>query len=121
MTRRAYLFIHSSGVGTREEVRDFIDNVPEILNWRYDVPHAFYLISECDAHEITERILQFTEGEGRFLITEVAENSQGWLPRGAWRFLNEKTPAKASSSPRKARAAKRRGSSGSHPAEAQPR
>ena len=37
MTRRAYLLIYSGGVGTREEVRDYLDNLPEILNWRYDV------------------------------------------------------------------------------------
>ena len=109
MTRRAYLLIYSGGVGTREGIRDFIDDLPEILNWRYDVPHAFYLISESDADEIAERLLQYSGGDGRFLITEVAENSQGWLPRGAWRFLNEKTPATAPSSPpREARAAKRR-------------
>lgn len=94
MTRRAYLLTYSTGVGTREDIRDFIDDQPEILNWRYDTPHAFYLISESDAEEIAELILQFTRGDGRFLITEVAENSQGWLPRGAWRFLNEKTPAR---------------------------
>ena len=109
MTRRAYLLTYSSGVGTREDIRDFIDSRPEILNWRYDTPHAFYLISESDADEIAERILKFTDGEGRFLITEVAENSQGWLPRGAWRFLNEKAPAGGiSPRQRKARAAKRR-------------
>ena len=111
MTRRAYLLIYSGGVGTRQEVQDYIDDLPEILNWRYDIPHAFYLISESDADKITERILEFTGGDGRFLITEVAENSQGWLPRGAWRFINEKVPARASSPlPRKTRAAKRRGS-----------
>lgn len=98
MTRRAYLLIYSGGVGTREEVRDYLDNLPEILNWRYDVPHAFYLISECNADEITNLILRFSKGEGRFLVSEVVDNSQGLLPRGAWRFLNEKTPASGSSS-----------------------
>ena len=106
--RRAYLFIYS-GVGTREEIRDYIDDLPEILNWRYDVPHTFYLISESNADEIAERILQFTDGDGRFLITEIADNSQGWLSRGAWRFLNEKMPARGSSSrARKARVARQR-------------
>ena len=108
MTRRAYLFIYTGEVGTREEIRDYIDNLPEILSWRYDVPHAFYLISESSADEITERMLRFSKGDGRFLIAEVTENSQGWLPRGAWRFLNEKTPARERS-PRlsKAREAER--------------
>ena len=93
MTKRAYLLIYSSGVGTREEVRDYIDELPEILNWRYDIPHAFYLVSESSADEITEKILTFTDGDGRFLITEVTENSQGWLPKRTWQLLNEKPPA----------------------------
>ena len=109
MTKRAYLLTYSGGVGAREDIRDFIDSQPEILNWRYDTPYAFYLISESDAEEIAELILQFTGGDGRFLITEVAENSQGWLPRGAWRFLNEKAPARDHASlAHKTRAAKRR-------------
>lgn len=108
MTRRAYLFIYTSGVGTREEIRDYIDNLPEIINWRYDVPHAFYLISESSADEITDRIRQFSDGDGRFLITEISENSQGWLTRGAWRFLNEKTPAREPSQSSNAGVIKRR-------------
>lgn len=108
MKRCAYLLIYSSGVGTREDICDFIDSQPEILNWRCDIPHTFYLISESDADELAERILNYTGGDGRFLITEVTENSQGWLQRGAWRFLNEKEPARAlSPQPRRARAAKR--------------
>ena len=109
MTRRAYLLIYSSGVGVREDVCDFIDSQPEILNWWYDIPHAFYLISDSDADEIAELILEFTGGDGRFLITEIAENSQGWMQRGAWQFLSEKVPARTlPAKPRKARAAKRR-------------
>ena len=102
MTKRAYLFIYSSSVGTREEVRDYIDELPEILNWRYDIPHAFYLITESSADEITDKILDFAGGDGRFLITEVTENSQGWLPKRTWRLLNEK-PSAPSATARKLR------------------
>ena len=106
MTKRAYLFIYSSDVGTRDEVRDYIDQLPEILNWRYDIPHAFYLVSESSADEITDKVLSFTGGDGRFLIAEVPENSQGWLPRDTWRLLNEKPPAPGTSTRgRKARTA----------------
>ena len=106
MTKRAYLFIYSSDVGSRDEVRDYIDQLPEILNWRYDIPHAFYLVSESGADEITDKVLSFTGGDGRFLIAEVPENSQGWLPRDTWRLLNEKPPVPGTSTRgRKARTA----------------
>ena len=101
MTKRTYLFIYSGGVGPRDEVRDYIDELPEILNWRYDIPHAFYLVSESSADEIADKIMDFTDGDGRFLIAEVTENSQGWLPKRTWRFLNEKPAANASTRKRK--------------------
>lgn len=93
MTPRAYLLIYSPDIGTREEIRDYIDDLPEILNWRYDVPQGFYLVSQSNADDIANHILRFSNGNGRFLITEVVENSQGWLPRRTWHFLNEKPPA----------------------------
>ena len=86
--RRAYLFIYNDDVGTREEIRDYLDELPEVLNWRYDMPYAFYVISRCSAQEIAERIREFAD-DGRFLIVEVAENKQGWLPRRTWTLLNE--------------------------------
>lgn len=86
--RRAYLFIYNDDVGTREEIRDYLDELPEVLNWRYDMPYAFYVISRCSAQEIAEKIHEFAD-DGRFLIVEVAENKQGWLPRRTWTLLNE--------------------------------
>lgn len=90
MTRHAYLFIYNDDAGAREEIRGYIDKLPEILNWRCDMPHAFYLVSECSAKEIAEKIRAFTGDEGRFLISEVTGNKQGWLPKRTWRLLNEK-------------------------------
>ena len=90
MKQRAYLLIYNDEVGTREEVRDFIDDVPQILSWRSDMPHAFYLISECSARELAALFRGFTDDQGRFLIAEVTRNKQGWLPRHTWELLNNK-------------------------------
>ena len=43
--RRAYLFIYNDDVGTREEIRDYLAELPEVLNWRDDMPYASYVIS----------------------------------------------------------------------------
>lgn len=101
--RRAYLFIYNDDVGTREEIRDYFNELPEVLNWRYDIPHAFYIVSRCSAREIAEKIREFTH-DGRFLVVEVTKNKQGWLPRRTWRFLNDAALPRAgtgSSKPRK--------------------
>lgn len=88
MTRRAYLFVYAADLGTREELRDFLDGLPEVLNWRYDLPNAFYLVSESEAGELADKIRQV--GHGRFIVTEVPENSQGWLPRRSWDVITSK-------------------------------
>ena len=86
--RRTYLFIYNDDVGTREQIRDHLDELPEVLNWRYDMPYTFYIVSRSSAREIAEKIRAFAH-EGRFLVAEVTKNKQGWLPRRTWTLLNE--------------------------------
>ena len=90
MTQKAYILIYDDDVGTRSEVKDFIDGMPEVLFWRYDMPHSFYLISEHTASGIANNISAMTEHEGRFLVAEINSNKQGWLPRRTWKLLNKK-------------------------------
>lgn len=92
--KRAYLLIYDHEVGTREEVREFLDEQPEILHWRYDLPNTFYLISDLSAEDLYEIFQNFNREHGRFLVSEVGSNSQGWLPRKTWTLLNEKRYAK---------------------------
>ena len=85
---RAYLLIYDHEVGTREEVREFLDEQPEILHWRHDLPNTFYLISDQSAKGLYEIFQNFNREHGGFLISEVGSNRQGWLPRKTWTFLN---------------------------------
>ena len=86
--RRAYLFIYSPKVGTRDEVKDFIDECPEVVHWRYDLPNTFYLISDASADELYATIQGFNAKRGRFLICEAGANKEGWLPKKTWTLLN---------------------------------
>lgn len=90
MSRKAYIFTYNDEVGSREELMEYIDGVPEILNWRFDMQHAFYLVSELDAEQLASKIREYSGRKGRFLVAEIDRNKQGWLPRGTWRFLNRK-------------------------------
>lgn len=95
MARRTYLFVYAADLGTREELRDFLDDLPEVLNWRYDLPNAFYLVSESEAGELADKIRQVSRG--RFIVTEITENSEGWLPRRSWDVIAEKALPDAAS------------------------
>ena len=86
--KRTYLLIYSDKLGTREEIREFLDKRSEILNWRYDLPHTFYLVSDLSAEELYEVIQSHNQQRGFFLISEVGQNTQGWLPAESWVLLN---------------------------------
>ncbi len=90
--KKAYLFVYSNKFGTRDEVRDYINNSSSyIINtWRFDMPNSFYIISEKSADELSEHFLKFSNERGLFIITEMTENTQGWLPQRSWDIINDK-------------------------------
>ena len=87
---KSYVLIYNSGVGTREEVKNFVDSLPEVSNWRIELPNTIYLISELSAEELADKIKSLGKDEGFFLITEIHTNRQGWQSRAAWNFISQK-------------------------------
>lgn len=86
--RKSYIFIYSDSMGTREQVKSYLNQITIILDWRYELPNTFYLISEHSANEIVAEIRRIT-GNSLFLVTEYShQNSQGWLSNETWYLLN---------------------------------
>jgi len=93
--RKLYLLIYNDFMGDRELLKRWADNSSIVITWRYDLPHCFYLVSEASASELSEDLKSILGAKGKFLITEVSENRQGWLPADTWYFLrNKKTKPK---------------------------
>ena len=88
--KKSYLFIYSNKFGSRDDVRDLISNTYEIITWRYDIPNSFYLVSESSADDLSEKFLKYSNEEGLFLIVEIKDNYQGWLPERSWSLINDK-------------------------------
>ena len=88
MTKRTYLLVYAADLGDREDVRDHLDDMPEVLHWRYDLPNAFYLVSDVSAEELANKIKPL--GNGRFIVTEITKNSEGWLPLRSWEIIVKK-------------------------------
>ncbi len=82
-----YLFIYSNDFGDREAVKTILNGMPEIVDWRYDLPNTFYLESEEEADKLADLIIE-QKADARFLLVEVSKNRQGWLPKATWEFLN---------------------------------
>ena len=87
--RKAYLFVYSNDLGTREIVKNAVDSIESIILWRYDLPNSFYLISTSSAIELSKTI-RMKLGDKRFIITEISSNKQGWLPQKSWHLINNK-------------------------------
>ena len=88
--RKSYLLVYSDGTGGRTHIRAWCNAEPTVLHWRYDMPHSFYLVSEASAADLAASLTKHVRKRGRFLITEVSENRQGWLPKETWHLLREK-------------------------------
>lgn len=83
-----YVFIYNNDFGDREAVKELLNNITAVRNWRYDLPNAFYLDSEETADNLANLIIE-KKPNVRFLLTEVSRNMQGWLPKETWDFLKE--------------------------------
>ena len=84
---KLYLLVYASTLGTREEVKNCLDSIPEILRWRTDLPSSFYLSSTKTADELVDLIIKRRGKQGRFVISEITLNTQGWLQPDTWAFL----------------------------------
>jgi hypothetical protein len=88
--KKTYLLLYSSTLGTREEIKACLDAMPDLL-WRYDMPSAFYLVSEKSAVELCTAIetCRGTGDKGRFLVAEVnLANTEGWITADSWYLFN---------------------------------
>jgi hypothetical protein len=88
--RKVYLFVYSDSLGTRDEIKECLTNMPEVLTWRRDLPHAFYLISTASAQALADAIRARLGKSGRFLVTEISSNRQGWLTPASWHLIRHK-------------------------------
>jgi hypothetical protein len=88
--RRAYILVYNGDSGGRNEMRDFLEAIPDILNWRYELPSSFYLISEKSAKELANQIRKKTGNKGAFIVAELNENAYGWLDKESWALIQER-------------------------------
>jgi len=88
--RRAYILVYSSTLGSRRQVKNWLEEIPEVLLWRYDMPNCCYIVSDASAQQLSNALRTKSGGKGRFLITEVSPNKQGWLPPETWYMFRHK-------------------------------
>lgn len=89
--KKCYLLLYDDRFGTRDEVREWVDSIDLITDWRIELPHCMFLISESSAEEIYDKLTEAMDKKGTLLIVEYSQNSQGWLTDKSWHLLEKKT------------------------------
>jgi hypothetical protein len=87
--KKAYLLTFSGTIGSQEQIAALLNLMGNIVTtWRYDLPHAFYLISPYDAKTIAESLYDLlpikSKPSARLIVTEISGNSWGWLTKESW-------------------------------------
>ena len=88
--KKAYVLVYSDGVGARESIKGWLNSDPNVITWRTDLPHCFYLVSEADSETLARSFRRHANDKGRFLIMEASDNRFGWLPNESWYLLRNK-------------------------------
>lgn len=91
--RKSYIFVYSDKLGSREEVKQLINKIPEIIHWRYDLPNCFYIVSEESAKTLSSLIMNKGKGKSaRFVINEFNESVEyeGILTVDSWYLIQNK-------------------------------
>jgi hypothetical protein len=87
---KSYILCFSSGMGTQKELIAYLEQIPEIVNWRGELTNCFFLVSDENANKLTELLRKVSNAKGEFIICEASENRQGYLSKDGWRILRDK-------------------------------
>jgi hypothetical protein len=86
-----YILVFSGDLGTRDQVKDFLDSRAEVITWYYCMTHAIFIRSSLTAGGLTTMFREFTKDKGRFIIMDCATDRNGWLPKDAWAFMRSES------------------------------
>ena len=89
---KAYLLVYSDELGSRAEVKSIVDSIDEITFWKFDMPNCFYILSSATSKTIATMIRTKSGVNGKFLLSEIPDNSFGWLSSETWKIIQEKKP-----------------------------
>lgn len=83
-----YIFAYSRFMGNTDEVRELLEQVDCIEKICQLLQGTFLLLSEAEATDLHAKIKKIAPNK-RFLISEISENRQGWLPKRIWQFIRQ--------------------------------
>ena len=61
------------------------------LQWWHYLPHVWIVSTPMNADQFARTLIPFIERGDRLLVKRLAREHQGWLPKEAWDWLEDKT------------------------------
>jgi len=87
-----YILVFSDSVGSKDDVKNFVNSRSEILTWYLCMSNAIFVRSKYTADDLQKIFREFTKDKGRFMILDCDTDRNGWLPRKAWDFMKNEYP-----------------------------
>ena len=85
---RPFLLVFNQAEGSRKDILNYFDTCREVKNWFAFLPEAIFIISDIDAHALSE-MLRRKYPKRFFIITELSSGrNNGWLDQKCWDFIN---------------------------------
>lgn len=85
----SYLLIYDEQMANRESMSSLLTAMPEVIQWRYDLPNSFFVYSNNSANELTTALANRVPNYKCFLFVEISSNRQGYLKKPTWNFINQ--------------------------------
>lgn len=74
----------------RDELKSYVESLPEISAWFFSIPHSMFVVASIDADSIYKKIASRFENHGNLFVTEVPRrNCQGWIPASHWKLMDD--------------------------------
>lgn len=84
---KVYLMVFGGEGVDRETITRVLNETSEITDWRSDLPFCFYLHSTSEASTLSDTLKYRIGGTNRLFLTEITDNSDGFITRDSWYFL----------------------------------
>jgi hypothetical protein len=88
--KKCYLLAHSSAAASHAQMKTILNTIDEVVHWRSEMACVFFVVSEKSASDLTKLIRAQSGDKGRFIISEITQNRNGWITKDSWYMINNK-------------------------------
>ena len=74
----------------RDDLKSYIEALPEIKAWFYSIPQSMFVVASIDANTLYKKVVSRFPEHGNVFVSEVPRrNCQGWMPAAHWSIMDE--------------------------------